>query len=378
MPRKLIIAGGGIGGMSAAIALRRAGIDVTVYERWPEFAEIGAGMSLWPNATRILKSWGLLEPLMAVGAQVEQFDLLKPNGDTISSISMGGFQTPAVCLHRADLHRALRSALTPACLEPNQRMVSFAPDEGLGVVAEFASGLKAGADGLIGADGVNSAVRTQLHGAGAPHYRGYRIWRGIAPDTGGSRAGHISETWGRGRRFGVMPIGSGRVCWYATRNGPASQPEGPEGCKREIQQLFAGWHNPVQALVEATDPADIITADARDRHPIRRWGEGRVTLLGDAAHPITPNVGQGACMAIEDAACLAKEMMNTPDVAAAFRAYEAKRRRRTARIGWQARHIGSIGQLENRWMVSARDLITRLVLKIPHDIRLNSVYAYET
>ncbi len=113
--------------------------------------------------------------------------------------------------------------------------------------------------------------------------------------------------------------------------------------------------------------------DARDRHPLRRWGEGRVTLLGDAAHPITPNVGQGAGMAIEDAACLAKALLATPNVPAACRAYEAMRMRRTRSVGRQARRIGAIGQWENRWMVAARNLVTRLVPAQAGEMRLNSV-----
>ncbi len=377
MGRRLIIAGGGIGGMAAALALERAGVEVCVYERSPAFTEVGAGMSLWPNATRILKSWGVLEDLLATGEPVTHFDLLRPDGATISEISMRGFDTPTLCLHRADLHRALIRAHPPSRLVSNGRLLRFAQKAGSGVTAEFAGGLRADADGLIGADGVNSAVRAQLHGAAPPIYRGYCIWRGIAPQVPGERKGHITETWGRGQRFGVMPIGGGRVCWYATRNGPEGRPEGAEGRKGEILRLFAGWHHPIQDLIEATDPAEIMRNEARDRTALSRWGEGCVTLLGDAAHPITPNVGQGACMAIEDAACLAKAVAAHPDLPSAFASYEAARRGRTAFVGNQSRRIGAIGQLENPFAVAARNVIARVVLAVSHDMTLNSVYAHE-
>jgi 2-polyprenyl-6-methoxyphenol hydroxylase-like FAD-dependent oxidoreductase len=144
-----------------------------------------------------------------------------------------------------------------------------------------------------------------------------------------------------------------------------------------VAALFKDWHGPIPELIDATNPDDIIKNDARDRRPLRRWGDRRVTLLGDAAHPITPNVGQGACMAIEDAACLAKCLLASPDVAAAFLAYEALRGPRTAHVARQARRIGAIGQLENRWVVRGRDLVTRLVLARSADIRLNAIYAYE-
>jgi 2-polyprenyl-6-methoxyphenol hydroxylase-like FAD-dependent oxidoreductase len=274
------------------------------------------------------------------------------------------------------LHRALFEPLPATCLGANQVLQSFA-DVPAGVVAKFVSGLEVKADGLIGADGINSIIRAQLHGASAPIYRGYRIWRGIASDPGGIVHGHISETWGRGQRFGIMPIGQGRICWYATRNCPLSQPDVPEERSRELQALFRAWHHPIPQLIAGTRSADIVKADASDRKPLKRWGCGRVTLLGDAAHPITPNVGQGACMAIEDAAWLAKLLPEAPDVTAAFRAYEATRGPRTAFVARQARRIGMIGQWENPLIAGTRNFLTRLVLSRPPDVQLNAVYCYK-
>lgn len=376
MSRKMIIAGGGIGGMAAALALRQAGIDVTIFERAPAFAEVGAGMSLWPNASRVLQSLGILAPVVARGETVTRFNLLRPDGTTISTIPMAGFSTPALCIHRADLHQVLHQALPANCLESNQTIQSFAQSADR-VTARFGCGLEARADGLIGADGINSVIRSQIHGAAKPIYRGYCIWRGIAPDLGATIRGHISETWGAGQRFGILPMGQGRICWYATRNGPPAQPDAAKGRKHEVQELFQDWHHPIPALIAATESADIIKSDARDRNPLRKWGVGCVTLLGDAAHPITPNVGQGACMAIEDAACLAKLLSGPADVATAFRSYEAMRSPRTAFVARQARRIGMIGQWENPWIVKGRNFITRLVLARSPDAQLNAVYAYK-
>jgi len=376
MSKKLIIAGGGIGGLTAALALNRTGFDVAVYERAPAFTEIGAGMSLWPNATRVLRSLGVLEQMLVSGEPVTQFNLYRPNGKLISAIAMTGFQTPALCIHRADLHQALRSQLPEGCLIPGQRVKSFEQDSD-GVIARFEGGYDVRADGLIAADGINSAIRAQIHGQSEPIYRGYCIWRGLAPEISGAVHGHISETWGSGRRFGVMPMGQGRVCWYATRNSTPSQSDASEGRKAEVSALFKNWHGPIPELIEATNPGDIIKSDARDRKPLKRWGDFRVTLLGDAAHPITPNVGQGACMAIEDAACLAKCLLASPDITSGFRTYEALRGSRTAHMTRQARRIGAIGQWENPWIVRGRDLITRLVLSRSPDMQLKAMYTYE-
>lgn len=372
----MIVAGGGIGGMAAALALHRAGLDVTVFERAPAFAEVGTGMSLWPNATRILQSLGLLEQILARGELVTQFNLLRPDGRLISTVPMAGYPTPALCMHRAELHRTLFEPLPAQSLQTNRVFQSFEQHDG-GVTAKFAGGHEVRADGLIGADGINSLIRAQLHGTEPPSYRGYCIWRGLAPDLGGLVRGHISETWGAGQRFGIMPIGQGRICWYATRNGPPSQPDAAEGRKAEVMELFRHWHGPIPALIEATPEVTILKNDARDRPALRPWGRGVVTLLGDSAHPMTPNVGQGACMAIEDAACLAKLLPGAPDVAAAFRTYERRRQTRTAFIARQSRRIGMIGQWKNPLMVRGRNFITRLVLARPPDVQLNAVYAYK-
>lgn len=362
--------------MTAALALHRAGIAVTVYEQAPAFTEIGAGMSLWPNATRVLESLGVLEPVLADGESVAQFNLLRPDGRLISAIPMAGFPTPALCIHRADLHQAIRAQLPGGCVVSGHRLEGFEqlPER---VIARFSGGLEATADGLVGADGINSAVRAQIHGPSEPIYRGYSIWRGIAPEVSGAVRGHISETWGTGRRFGILPMGRGRVCWYATRNAGPSQGDAPGGRKAEVLDLFRDWHAPIGTLIESTDPTDILKNDAHDRKPLKSWGEGLVTLLGDAAHPITPNVGQGACMAIEDGACLAKCLIESPDVAAAFRTYEARRGPRTGHVSRQARRIGAIGQWEHPWIVKGRDLVTRLVLSRAPEMQLNAIYAYE-
>ncbi len=374
--QKFIIVGGGIGGLAAAVALRRAGCEAEVYERAPAFREVGAGVSLWPNATRVLRMWGVLERVLARGAEVTRFDLRRAEGVRLASIAMSGFDTPAVCVHRAELHAALLAELPAACLKTDHTLESFAL-AGAGVVARFYGGREARADGLIGADGIHSVVRAQLHGAVAPTFRGYSIWRGLAPAIEGIARGPISETWGRGQRFGIMPIGPDRICWYATCNARAAQADAPGGRKREVQELFADWHAPIGTLIAATREADILRNDARDRPALRRWGRGCVTLLGDAAHPLTPNVGQGACLAIEDAACLAKALAGEEDVAVAYRAYEARRNARTAFVARQSRRIGAIGQWEHPWMVRGRNFITRLLLAGAPPARLNPVYAYE-
>ncbi len=359
---RVVVAGGGIGGLSAAIALRRAGVDATVYERAPELREVGAGISLWPNATRILREWGVLDPLLRRGVQVEAGEMLRADGRVLHRFSVGALDAPLLLVHRADLHAALADALPPWAVQTGYELDGF-DDDGPSVVARFRGGPTAEGDALVGADGLRSATRAALLGDGPPVYRGYPVWRGVARmDLPAGRERVLTETLGRGMRAGVVPVGEGRVAWWVTANEPAATPDGAdaEAARARLLSLVRGWHFPVPALVEATPADQILKSDTFDRPPVRRWGRGRVTLLGDAAHPTTPNLGQGGCMAIEDAAVLARCFANTDGVVAALRAFERARSGRTALVTRQSLWYGAMAQAQAAPAVAVRDLVFRL------------------
>lgn len=172
--------------------------------------------------------------------------------------------------------------------------------------------------------------------------------------------GDTSESWGRGSRFGIVPLDHRRIYWFATANAPAGRTQDAAERKRFLQQRFAGWHPPIERLLEATPAAEILHNDIYDLRPMRRWNEGRVTLLGDAAHPTTPNLGQGAGMAIESAVALARCLSEESDLAAALGGYEAERRPRTAWITEQSWRIGRVGQWENPLACGLRDFLLRV------------------
>jgi 2-polyprenyl-6-methoxyphenol hydroxylase-like FAD-dependent oxidoreductase len=260
-----------------------------------------------------------------------------------------------LAIHRADLHAVLRAAFDgPLHLGARCAGVEHGAD---GVTARFADGRTLRAAVLVGADGLRSAVRTALHGDVPPVYAGYTAWRAVVPfDPAALTPG---ETFGRGQRFGQVPLPGGQAYWFAT----ASVPEGaafPEGEKAALRRLFGGWHAPVEALVEATPAEALIRTDLYDRPPLAPWGRGRVTLLGDAAHPTTPNLGQGAGMALEDAAALARRLASGGDVEEALRAYEAARAARTAAVVRASRAIGAVGQWRSPAAVAARTALFRL------------------
>jgi 2-polyprenyl-6-methoxyphenol hydroxylase-like FAD-dependent oxidoreductase len=352
-----IVVGGGIGGLSAAIALRRVGIQADVYERAPELREVGAGISLWPNATRQLRRWGLLAEVVRRGFLFSGGEMRTPRGTVLTAMPFPPSDAPGVLIHRADLHAVLADALPPWAIRTGAEFERLRETDG-GVEADLGEAGAVEGAFLVGADGLRSAVRRQVLGDGEPVYRGYPVWRGVAP-AGAVEWPALTETLGRGLRFGIVPIGGGRVAWWATANEPEGTDDAPEGRKAKLLRLFGDWHRPVPQLIDATPEDEILKNGTYDRPPVRRWGRGRVTLLGDAAHPTTPNLGQGGCMAIEDAAVLARCLTETEDVADALRAFEARRYRRTAWITRESLRYGQIAQWQHAAAVRVREMIFR-------------------
>src|ERR1700733_11513880 len=369
------IIGGGIGGVAAAVALHRAGIDATVYERANELREVGAGMMLWPNATRVLRELGLLERVVALSGRNHRFLVRSSTGSILMNIGLGHFDVPALCTRRADLLDALISALPAERVRLGHDFESFeCRKHGVGV--HFAGGISAEHDFLVGADGIRSRVRSQLLGMHEPVYRGYTVWRGLACLTGAVPTGANSETWGRGQRFGILNTGGDRFTWYATANTGRDHVDSSEGRQRELLRLFAGWHEPVVNLIAATDESAILKNGAYDLAPLKRWGNGRVMLLGDAAHPCTPNLGLGGCMALEDALALAKSLRKEATPELALRRYESLRRRRTRHVQQRSLLMGHIGQWENLLIAAGRQVVTGMLPAKIFERNLRKIYSY--
>jgi 2-polyprenyl-6-methoxyphenol hydroxylase-like FAD-dependent oxidoreductase len=372
------IVGGGIGGIAAALALRRVGIEAVVYEKASHLQEVGAGMMLWPNATRVLQELGLLEEVVAHSGLNTHFLVRAKSGRILMNIALGKFEVPAVCIRRADLLAILRRALPTESVRLDCELKHL-QQLGSKVRLQFKTGFAAEHDAVIGADGIRSRVRTELFGASEPIYRGYTVWRGLAPYHGNAIAPACnSETWGSGQRFGILNTGHGRFTWYATANVPADHIDAPAGRKSELLKMFAGWHRPILDLLDATETNGILKNGARDCPPLPRWGSGLVTLLGDAAHPCTPNLGQGGCMALEDAIVLAKCVQREPRVRMALRRYESLRLHRTTHIQKRSLLMGRIGQWKNPFIVQGRQIVTRVLPARLIERNLRRVYSYDT
>lgn len=363
---RVLIVGAGIGGLSAAIALQRRGIEALLFERTTELREIGAGIALAANAMKVLDSLGLANVVRRMGAEPQVYEIRSWRGKVLSRVSISGLSeklgAASVATYRADLQAVLLKGLAEAGGEVRLGTECVGVDQTESYVrASFAGGREERGDLLIGADGLNSTVRERLLADGPPRYAGYTAWRAVVTPERGLVPQWAVESWGRGTRFLYAPIGRGRVYWAAVENMPLGADRGPaRGRKDALLGTFRGWHEPIEELIRATDERAILHTAIYDRDPLgEQWGEGQISLLGDAAHPMTPDLGQGACQAIEDAAVLAKCLSEESDPALGLRHYEAHRARRVATIVGRSRHLGRVAQLKNPLLCGLRDVLLK-------------------
>jgi FAD-dependent urate hydroxylase len=355
---KIITIGGGIGGLCTAIALRQTGLNVEVYEQAPVLGAVGAGITIWPNAIKAFRRLGVAERIISTGARIRRAELRNWRGRVMSRSEPGELEErlgePTVAIHRADLHSILISALPEGLVHLGKRCVELKQGE-KDIQVTFERGGEERADLLVGADGIHSVLRQQMMPEAQPRYSGYTAWRGVVETEDEAALGVTNETWGRGTRFGFLRIDSKRVYWFATTNSVAGMRQAPAENKRFLLERFSGWHHPVELLIQSTSPDQILHSDIYDLEPMSKWFDGRAVLLGDAAHPTTPNMGQGACMAIESSLVLARCLEQEDDLAVALIRYELERMPRTAWITRQSRKIGRLGQIENPVACAVRD-----------------------
>ncbi len=336
---KVSIIGGGIGGLATAIALRNRGFDAHVYERAQALRPVGAGLTLSPNGLNSLEAIqpGIVDALKKAGSEVHRLTMKRSSGETIIAQPVDlapKFGQPMLNIHWSRLQSVLASALPLESIHLNHRCVAIEQDES-GVKAHFQDGKSAVADVLIGADGINSVVRQALFDDGAPAYAGRMSWRAVInyPHeelTSNASSGFTSPD---GKNFMLFELGDGYTCWSAgaLMAEPVVSPSA-KATKDLVLKTYAGWADLVEGIVKATPAEDIVERPISDRPPLRRWSHGRITLMGDAAHPVVPALGQGANMTFEDAYELPGFLASAPDVETAFAHYEASRIPRTDTI----------------------------------------------
>jgi 2-polyprenyl-6-methoxyphenol hydroxylase-like FAD-dependent oxidoreductase len=362
MKRTVLISGAGIGGLTFARALARSSVEAIVFERAPSLDAVGAGITVQSNAVTALRRIGLAEAVIAEGQEIVEGAFRAPSGRVVRDARLDAAREigePIIAIHRARLHRVLLAAVGEENVRLGRKVTGYREDAE-GVSATLEDGEEVRGALLVGADGLHSAIRKTLLGEEEPRYSGYTSWRGVCPQPSGFDAHMAGETAGRGERFGVVPIGHGQVYWFAVANAPAGGHDAPDPRPR-LRARFGRWHAPIPALIDATPPDAIVRTDIRDRPPVSRWSSGRVTLLGDAAHPMTPNLGQGGCQAIEDAVVLAECLSRNEDLPRALAAYEARRMARANGMVTRAYDLGRMMQWQNPLLCVARDVGLRMM-----------------
>ncbi|WP_189891425.1 FAD-dependent oxidoreductase [Streptomyces xantholiticus] len=356
---RVLIVGGGVGGLALAGTLRRRGADVVVLEKAAELRVRGLGLSFWPNVTAVLRSMGLLGAIEEVSRPMNQVRISTTLGRTLTAIELDGyavrFGAPSYSITRPELLQVLADWAGDT-VRFGAEVVSVSPD---GTVT-LSDGEKLSADVVVGADGVGSRVREMIEPAGyvAPGTpEKMRGWQGLAPIDAGAGA-DFEIMFGAFGGAGLLRLAGGRTYWFFQGI--------PERMSNDRPPSTDGWPEPVRRAVAAT-PTDAVWKDnLRDRAPMKGWGKGRITLLGDAAHPILPTLGQGACLALEDAHVLSELLMDSGDPVAALRRYEQERYPRIRQMYLNSRRAAKLQRLRP----AVRD---RLLAAVP-DPLYNAVF----
>jgi 2-polyprenyl-6-methoxyphenol hydroxylase-like FAD-dependent oxidoreductase len=354
------IVGGGIGGLTLAIALQRKGYEVVVYENAQELKPLGAGLVLAANAVKALMEIGISDDVLQAGKILQTFQIKDIDGHVLTEsnaeiLSRKFGVVNNFTIHRADLHQVLQNLLKPGTIQLGKGCLAVSAHSDH-VSLTFHDGTTANANYLIACDGIHSSIRKQLVPDSIPRYAGYTCYRGVLD----SIPTHLnidasSETWGPGKRFGIVPLNNNRLYWFACINAKAEDPAMQQLKSKGLQEKFKNFHAPVGEILKLTPDENIIWNDIIDIRPLKQFAFGNIVLMGDAAHATTPNMGQGACMAIEDSAVLANCIEQYESVEEAFIQFERKRISRTSTIVNASWRIGQMAQLENRMLIAMRN-----------------------
>ncbi len=366
MKRKIAIIGGGIAGLTFARCISDD-YEIHIFEKNQEFGEIGAAISVFPNALCVMDKIELLDSILNTSGKFENVYLKTDQGKILSKSSPKS-DYPVICIHRADLHRILLTDIK-ANLHIDSGVKELINLDNGQVKIVFDKGQSSIFDAVIGADGIHSVVRQHIINDGKPIFRGYNIWRGVVKTN--FDIGYASETYGKGQRVGIVPIKDGVYGWWATYNEDLLKDDEPEGTKQKLKRLFGNWHHPIPELIENTE--NILKNSLSDRNPQKGWTKGNITLIGDAAHPTTPNLGQGGCMAIEGAYLLAQCINKYGLTSKAYDTYEKHQFPRSKEIVNESLKLGKIGQISNPILISLRNFFFKI---IPSSIAMKMIDKY--
>jgi len=359
---KITIIGAGIGGLTVAIALKQKGFEVEIFEAAAEFKKAGSGINLALNAMQVYKRLGLYNEIVEAGSYTNAMIITDEKLNPLSTVNLLPFEdkhnVKSVAIHRATLHQILLKQISNIPVHHNKKVKSLKQFDG-GINLQFEDGTTHQAEVLVGADGIHSVVRKSIFDNTELRIAKQICWRGITKveipkkyDT------ELNELWGKGKRFGFVAIGKNEYYWYAL----ADYKNNFKGkfSTIDLPKFYSNFHPLVQKILESTPKEDILTNEMADLKPISSWYDKNICLLGDSAHATTPNLGQGACQAIESALVLSNCLSKNDSIEKAFRNYQNIRIKKAIQVVNTSWKIGKIAHLQNYFAVKLRNFILKI------------------
>jgi 2-polyprenyl-6-methoxyphenol hydroxylase-like FAD-dependent oxidoreductase len=354
------IIGAGIGGLTTAIALEQKGFKTRVFEQADSIKAIGAGIILANNAMQVFEKLGLREIIEENGNTISSLNITKPNLKSLSKVDLSYFEekfnVKNTAIHRGVLQQILVDKLSPSSLILNHKLNKLTKNP-TGYSLEFQNGKTIHSSTLIGADGLNSVVRQNLFPNNTIRNAKQICWRGITEYNLPQKYRHeLNEAWGKSDRFGFVQIGNNKVYWYALKTFKENK---EEFNVNNIDSYFNKYNRVVQEIISSTKKEQIYTAEISDLKPTDNWYQENLCLIGDSAHAATPNIGQGACQAIEDAYVLS-ECLNKYDINTAFKEFQKIRLPKAHQVVKASWRIGKISHLSNPLLIGIRNRMIQL------------------
>lgn len=363
--KRFAIIGAGIGGLTLAAALQQKNIQVDIFEQASVIKPLGAGLGLAANAVKAFKEIGIHEDVLKAGKILKKISIKDKSGRLLTAMDSETLSrkfgvTGNFTIHRPDLHDVLLRHINPLSLQLDKQCVDF-KQQCDGVQLFFKDGTTSFADYVIACDGIHSVFRIKLVPQSNLRYAGYTCWRAVINNLpSGLNLDETSETWARGRRFGIVPLANNRVYWFACLNSPPKDSAKKNYTVSDLLSHFDSFHEPVVSILRNTTNDQLIWGDIIDFKPLSRFAFDNIVLMGDAAHATTPNMGQGACMSIEDAVVLSNLVTSHSPMNEAFKKFEALRLVRTEKIVNDSWRLGVIAQLDNPILEWLRNVALRL------------------